>query len=96
MSFELFAPECGEFLAVCHKLRTFTEFSAVDAENLVVGTGNQIVAGVVVGLVALPDPDSLEPDQRDGPAAQNRSGVPHFRRHLMGRIAWVEPAKPGP
>jgi len=63
MSFELFAPECGEFLAVCHKLRTFTEFSAVDAENLVVGTGNQIVAGVVVGLVALSDPDSLEPDQ---------------------------------
>jgi RNA-directed DNA polymerase len=31
---------------------------------------------------------------RDGPEAQNRSAVPHFREHLIGRIAWVEALNP--
>ncbi len=26
----------------------------------------------------------------NGPAAANRSGVPHFRAHLEGRVGWVE------
>ena len=37
---------------------------AVDPENLVVGAGHQRIAGFVVGLVALPDRDPLEPDDR--------------------------------
>jgi RNA-directed DNA polymerase len=31
---------------------------------------------------------------RTGPAAQNRASVPDFRRHLDGRIAWVEQVNP--
>ena len=27
---------------------------------------------------------------RDGPASQNRAGVPDFAAHLLGRISWVE------
>ena len=40
------------------------QIGTINAEDLVVGAGDQIVAGVVVGLVALPDPDPLQPDQR--------------------------------
>jgi RNA-directed DNA polymerase len=31
---------------------------------------------------------------RNGPAAANRAGHPHFRAHLLGRIAWVEQLNP--
>jgi hypothetical protein len=31
---------------------------------------------------------------RTGPAAQNRASVPDFRRHLDGRVAWVEQVNP--
>jgi hypothetical protein len=31
---------------------------------------------------------------RGAPAAQNRAGVPDFRRHLEGRIAWVAQVNP--
>jgi RNA-directed DNA polymerase len=31
---------------------------------------------------------------RHGPEAANRSGHPHFRAHLLGRIAWVEQLNP--
>jgi retron-type reverse transcriptase len=31
---------------------------------------------------------------RSGPAGQNRAGVPDFRRHLDGRISWVEQINP--
>ena len=31
---------------------------------------------------------------RSGPATQNRAGVPNFRAHLAGRIAWVESLNP--
>ena len=31
---------------------------------------------------------------RHGPEGQNRSGVPDFRRHLDGRVAWVEQVNP--
>ncbi|MEH2522868.1 MULTISPECIES: hypothetical protein [unclassified Bradyrhizobium] len=41
----------------------FAQVRAIDAKDLVVGAGNQIIAGVVVGLVAFPDPDPLQPDQ---------------------------------
>ena len=31
---------------------------------------------------------------RNGPEAENRAGVPDFRAHLLGRIAWVEQLHP--
>jgi hypothetical protein len=40
------------------------QIRAIDTEYPVVSTGNQIIAGVVVRLVALPDPDPLQPHQR--------------------------------
>jgi RNA-directed DNA polymerase len=63
--------------------------------------GRQRVCGIVVN--EHPNVTRAEYDElkailhnaaRDGPAAQNRSGVPHFREHLMGRIAWVEALNP--
>ena len=57
-------PECRKLLAIRHQLGAFVQIGAINAEDLVVGAGNQIIAGVVVGLVALPDPDPLQPDQR--------------------------------
>lgn len=32
---------------------------------------------------------------RRGPSCENRAGVPDFRAHLLGRIAWVESLHPG-
>ena len=32
---------------------------------------------------------------RNGPAAENRAGLPDFRAHLLGRIAWVGSLNPG-
>jgi GNAT superfamily N-acetyltransferase len=32
---------------------------------------------------------------RRGPSGENRAGVPDFRAHLLGRIAWVESLHPG-
>ena len=31
---------------------------------------------------------------RNGPAAANRAGVPEFRAHLLGRIAWMGSLNP--
>ncbi len=31
---------------------------------------------------------------RHGPASANRHGVPDFRAHLMGRVAWVAARNP--
>ena len=31
---------------------------------------------------------------RHGPVSQNRAGVPDFRAHLLGRIAWVAQSNP--
>ena len=64
MSYGSFVPECRKLLAIRHQLGAFVQIGAINAENLVVGAGDQIIAGVVVGLVAFPDPDPLQPDQR--------------------------------
>ncbi len=32
--------------------------------------------------------------QGRGPEAANRSGVPHFRSHLEGRVGWFEAVSP--
>jgi hypothetical protein len=57
-------PERREFPTVGHELGTFARLGAVDAKNLVVGAGQQGIAGLVVGLVAIPDRDPLQPDDR--------------------------------
>src|SRR6478752_3710129 len=59
-----FVPECRKLLAIRHQLGAFMQVRAIDTEDLVVGAGNQIIAGIVVRLVAFPDPDPLQPDQR--------------------------------
>jgi hypothetical protein len=65
------------------------------------GAGRQRLCGVVVNErpnVARPDYDRLRAILHDaarrGPAAANRAGVPDFRAHLLGRIAWVESLNP--
>ena len=59
------------------------------------------LAGVVVNH--RPNIDRREYDRlraivhnaaRHGPASQNRSGHPHFRDHLLGRISWVAHLNP--
>lgn len=56
----------------------------------------QVLGGLVVN--ERPHVSRAEVDQlravlhncrRDGPAAQNRAGVPEFEAHLRGRVAWV-------
>jgi len=36
----------------------------------------------------------LHEAQVRGPEAANRTGVPHFRSHLEGRVGWVEAVSP--
>jgi hypothetical protein len=61
----------------------------------------QRVTGVVVNAhpnVAREDLDRLKATLHNaathGPQSQNRSGVPDFRAHLLGRIAWVAALNP--
>lgn len=61
----------------------------------------QVVAGVVVNdrlNVPRPEYDRLKAILHDaalhGPEAANRAGVPDFRAHLAGRIAWVASLHP--
>jgi hypothetical protein len=61
----------------------------------------QSVCGVVVNVhtnVARTEYDRLKAilhnAMRDGPASQNRSGIPDFEAHLRGRIAWVGSLNP--
>jgi hypothetical protein len=63
--------------------------------------GRQQVCGIVVNEhpnVPRADYDTLRAilhnAARHGPASQNREGVPDFRAHLAGRIAWVEQLDP--
>lgn len=65
--------------------------------QLMTDAGRQRVAGIVVNdrlNVTRSEYDLLKAilhnAARHGPAAQNRHGVPDFRAHLLGRIAWVE------
>ncbi len=62
----------------------------------------QRVCGIVVNEhpnVARREYDQLKATlhnaARRGPSAENRAGVPDFRAHLLGRIAWVESLHPG-
>jgi len=63
--------------------------------------GRQRVGGIVVNAkhnVAREDYDRLKAilhnAARHGPESQNRAGVPDFRAHLLGRIAWVASLNP--
>lgn len=69
--------------------------------SLTTNAGSQRVCGVVVNQrtnMARADYDTLKATihnaARHGPATQNRAGVPDFRAHLLGRIAWVEQLHP--
>ncbi|ROQ64933.1 reverse transcriptase (RNA-dependent DNA polymerase) [Rathayibacter sp. PhB152] len=62
----------------------------------------QSVTGIVVNAhpaVRRADVDRLHAILHNcavhGPAGQNRAGVPDFRAHLLGRIAWVSAVHPG-
>jgi hypothetical protein len=64
--------------------------------------GRQRVCGIVVNEhpnVGREQYDELKAilhnAARNGPAAENRAGVPDFRAHLLGRIAWVASLNPG-
>ena len=61
----------------------------------------QLVTGVVVNdrlNVPRPEYDRLKAilhdAARNGPERANRAGVPDFRAHLAGRIAWVASLHP--
>ena len=77
-------------------------FAVNDRKSTVTtSAGSQRVCGVVVNQrtnVARADYDTLKATihnaARHGPASQNRAGVPDFRAHLLGRIAWVEQLHP--
>jgi len=63
--------------------------------------GRQHVTGIVVNEhcnVGRAEFDTLKATlyncTRVGPAGQNRSGTPDFRRHLDGRVTWVEQVNP--
>jgi hypothetical protein len=64
-------------------------------------SARQTVTGIVVNAhcnVRRTEFDALKATlfncARHGPDSQNRAGVPDFRRHLDGRIAWVEQVNP--
>ena len=70
--------------------------------RLVTRAGRQRVCGVVVNErpnVARHEFDRLKATLHNaaarGPAQENRAGVPDFRAHLLGRIAWVASLNPG-
>lgn len=54
-------PEGCEFLAISNKLGAFARINAVDAKYLVVGPGNEVVAGLLVGIVTVPDSNPFQP-----------------------------------
>ena len=69
--------------------------------TLATRTGRQSVCGLVVNErvnVARGEYDLLKAilhnAARDGAESQNRAGVPDFRAHLLGRIAWVQSVHP--
>ena len=70
--------------------------------RLVTRAGRQRVCGVVVNErtnVARHEYDRLKATLHNaavrGPARENRAGVPDFRAHLLGRVAWVASLNPG-
>jgi hypothetical protein len=70
--------------------------------RLATGARRQEVCGIVVNVrptVRRTEYDRLRAilhnAARTGPDAQNRAGLPDFRAHLLGRIAWVAQLDPG-
>ncbi len=69
--------------------------------RLTTAAGRQLVTGVVVNAQPnLPRSDydrlraALHEATHRGPERANRNGVPDFRTHLLGRIAWAEQLNP--
>jgi RNA-directed DNA polymerase len=77
-------------------------FRINDAKSqLLTRAGRQRVCGIVVNdrlNLARTEYDRLKAivhdAERNGPAAANRAGVPDFRSHLRGRIAWLASLHP--
>lgn len=70
--------------------------------SFVTRAGQQRVCGIVVNErlnVPRREYDQLKAvlhnAERHGARSQNRAGVPDFRTHLLGRVAWVESLHPG-
>jgi len=92
----------GEARAWIAQIAREEGFTANDHKTAVMTrAGRQRVCGIVVNdgpNVAREQYDELKAilhnAARNGPAAENRAGVPDFRAHLLGRIAWVASLNP--
>jgi hypothetical protein len=92
----------GRFIAAVAEVVRAEGFRLNPAKTRVRGAHQrQAVTGIVVNAhpnVPRPEADRLRAVLHDclvhGPAAANRSGVPDFRAHLLGRISWVAQLNP--
>jgi hypothetical protein len=87
----------GRAAATIRTIATEEGFRVNQAKTIVATRSNrQLLCGVVVNerlTVPRADYDRLRAVVHNcrtaGPASQNRDGIPDFRSHLLGRIAWV-------
>jgi hypothetical protein len=87
----------GRAAATIRTIATEEGFRVNQAKTIVATRSNrQLLCGVVVNerlTVPRADYDRLRAVVHNcrtaGPASQNRDGIPDFRAHLLGRIAWV-------
>lgn len=97
-----FARDLERFAAVVETIAREEGFALNPAKRRIMRRGaRQLVTGIVVnehcniGRTAF---DALKATLfncvRHGPDRQNTAGVPDFRRHLDGRVAWVEQIAP--
>jgi RNA-directed DNA polymerase len=95
--------QVAQFLAWVERIVRDEWFRTNDTKTVVRRAGErQRLAGIVVNErpnLERRDYDRLKAllhnCERTGPAAQNRSGRPHFEEHVRGRIAWAKHLNPG-
>lgn len=93
-----FAHRILRFLAAVKRIAEDEGYSLNDRKTRIMHRGGrQSVTGLVVNEqlnIARDDYDALKATlhncRRNGPAAENRINRPDFRRHLEGRVVWVE------
>jgi hypothetical protein len=94
----LLLARAGDVRRLIARIATEEGFAVNEGKStLMTRAGRQRVCGIVVNEhrnVARGEYDRLKAilhnAAREGPASQNRAGVPNFRAHLLGRIGWVE------
>jgi retron-type reverse transcriptase len=99
---DVFAERTQTLLHVAKEIVESEDFAVNARKTRLMRRGaRQQVTGIVVNdhlNVPRPSYDALKAIlhncARHGPAAQNRHGVPDFRAHLDGRVAWVEAVNP--